>query len=86
MSVLDNFEEWKQFLGQRLSGAESEGMASGAQTEMAYRIGDFLADEIEPQNREERLLKELWQIADENEQHMMAHLMIKLVQQDDAQH
>jgi hypothetical protein len=79
MSVLDNFEQWKSFLGERLEQAAGKGLDSGAVSDMAYRIGDYLANEVEPRNDEEKLLAELWKVADEQEQHTIANLMIKMV-------
>ncbi|MCP8969063.1 DUF3243 domain-containing protein [Ectobacillus ponti] len=80
MSVLDNFDQWKDFLGDRLNAAQDKGLDGNAINEMAYRIGDYLANEVEARNPEERVLAELWKIADEGEQHTIANLMIKLVQ------
>lgn len=82
MSVLDNFEQWKDFLGDRLQQAQTEGMNEQLATEMAYRIGDYLAEQVQPQNAEERLLKQLWELGNEQEQHALAHLMVKLVQNE----
>ncbi|MFX3624687.1 MAG: DUF3243 domain-containing protein [Ectobacillus sp.] len=79
MSVLDNFEQWKSFLGERLTQAEQKGLDGSYISEMAYRIGDYLANEVEPRTEEERLLAELWKVADEQEQHTIANLMVKLV-------
>ncbi|GAA3323772.1 hypothetical protein GCM10020331_048980 [Ectobacillus funiculus] len=47
---------------------------------MAYRIGDYLANEVEARNPEERVLADLWKVADEQEQHTIANLMLKIVQ------
>ncbi|MFD0771122.1 DUF3243 domain-containing protein [Bacillus sp. CGMCC 1.60114] len=79
MSVLDNFEQWKGFLGERLDQAQGKGLDGGAINDMAYRIGDYLANEVEARNDQEKLLMELWKVADEQEQHTIASLMVKMV-------
>ncbi|MGF9965485.1 DUF3243 domain-containing protein [Bacillus rhizoplanae] len=79
MSVLDNFEQWKGFLGERLDQAQGKGLDGGAINDMAYRIGDYLANEVEARNDQEKLLMELWKVADEQEQHIIASLMVKMV-------
>ncbi|WP_020059072.1 DUF3243 domain-containing protein [Bacillus sp. 123MFChir2] len=79
MSVLDNFEQWKGFLGERLDQAQEKGLDGGAISDMAYRIGDYLANEVEARNDQEKLLAELWKVADEQEQHIIANLMVKMV-------
>ena len=80
MSVLDNFDQWKSFLGDRLERAQQEGMSRQVISDIAYQIGDYLANQVEPRNPEEKVLADLWNVADENEQHAIANMMVKLVQ------
>ncbi|MEK5443063.1 MULTISPECIES: DUF3243 family protein [unclassified Fredinandcohnia] len=80
MSVLDNFEEWKDFLGDRLQHAKSEGMDEQVISNMAQQLGDYLANEVEPKNAQEKVLRDLWTVASEEEQQAIANVMIKLVQ------
>ena len=42
-------------------------------------MGDFLASKIDPRSPEQKVLKELWESADENEQRTIASVLIKLV-------
>ncbi|BDG47982.1 MULTISPECIES: DUF3243 domain-containing protein [Parageobacillus] len=81
MSVLDNFEQWKDFLADRLQQAQQQGLSQQVIADVAYQIGDYLAKQVDPKNSEERLLADLWSVADEQEQHAIANMMIKLVQQ-----
>jgi hypothetical protein len=80
MSVLDNWQQWKDFLGERLDQAESEGMNKGVINDLAYQIGDYLAAQVDPKNEQERILADLWSVASEEEQHAIANMMVKLVQ------
>ncbi|MBA2870873.1 hypothetical protein HNQ85_001143 [Anoxybacillus calidus] len=80
MSVLDNFEQWKSFLSERLEQAQQQGMNSEVVSDIAYQIGDYLARQVDPKNPEERVLADLWNVADEQEQHAIANAMVKLVQ------
>ncbi|RCW70653.1 DUF3243 domain-containing protein [Saliterribacillus persicus] len=82
MSVLDNFESWKDFLGDRLHGAQNKGMQSNAISEVAYDIGNYLQAHVEPKNDQERMLTDLWSAANEQERHAIANSMIKLVQNE----
>lgn len=79
MTVLDSFEQWKSFLAERVDQAHRMGMNNDSISNVAYQLGDYLAAEVDPQNREERLLQELWKVADDQEQKTMANLMVKLV-------
>jgi hypothetical protein len=78
-TVLKSFDRWKEFLGDRLTAAERKGMSDETVTKLATQIGGFLADKIDPQNPEERVLKELWDLGDESERKAIARLMLKWV-------
>ncbi|MFC4077903.1 DUF3243 domain-containing protein [Salinithrix halophila] len=79
MSVLNNFQDWKNFLNERVQQAHAVGMNDQKIADVAQQFGDYLAQGVDPKNGEERLLKELWECADEQEQQTMASLMVKLV-------
>lgn len=79
MTVLDNFEQWKEFLSERVQEAKSSGMSENTIEDMAYHIGNYLAEEVDPKNREQRLLQELWKVGDKDERKTLAELMVKLV-------
>lgn len=80
MSVLDNFRDWKEFLGDRVNQAMQSGMESETMQNMAYQIGDYLSQQVDPKNDQERLLKQLWDAGDEQQQRALASMMLKLVQ------
>lgn len=80
MSVLENFNEWKGFLGNRLQHAENKGMEQTTITNLATEIGGYLASQVDPKNNEERLLADLWHSASEEEQHALASVMVKYVE------
>ncbi|GAB2722413.1 DUF3243 domain-containing protein [Paenibacillus thermoaerophilus] len=78
-TVLKNFQKWKEFLNDRIDQARGAGMSDETIAKMAVQIGEFLADKVDPENAEERLLKELWDAGDQAERQTLAKLMIKLV-------
>ena len=78
-SVLSTYDKWKHFLGDRVSNARSVGMSDAVIQNLAKEIGDFLAQKVDPKNDEERVLRELWAVCDENEKRVLAGLMVKLV-------
>jgi len=79
MSQIDVFDKWKNFLGDRVDQAERQGMSDDMINKVAYHIGDFLADRVEPKNTEEMVLKDLWDAGSEEEQRTLAKLMVKMV-------
>ncbi|MEH7118465.1 DUF3243 domain-containing protein [Neobacillus vireti] len=79
MSVLENWKQWEDFLADRLHHAENEGMSEGAISNLAFQIGDYLANQVEPKNEQERILADLWSVADKQEQQAIANMMVKLI-------
>jgi hypothetical protein len=78
-TVLKSFEKWKSFLAERVDQAHKAGMSDETISKLAVQIGEFLSDKIDPENKEERVLKEMWDVADEGEKQIMARIMVKLV-------
>lgn len=79
-TVLTNFSTWKHFLADRIAQAKNLGMNEETISDLAFQIGSFLEEKVDPKNNEERLLKELWDVGDEAERKSIASLMVKLVQ------
>ncbi|RHW38071.1 DUF3243 family protein [Neobacillus notoginsengisoli] len=74
---LQDFNDFKSYLSKRIElgrrlGLDEEQLAVGAQ-----KVANYLADNVAPQNREEALLMELWQAGNEEERHMLAHMLVK---------
>ncbi|KHD86560.1 DUF3243 domain-containing protein [Heyndrickxia ginsengihumi] len=80
MSVLENWDQWKNFLGDRLHQAKDQGMSQDSITSLASEVGDYLADHVDPKNEQQRVLSDLWSVASEEEQKAIASVMVKLVQ------
>lgn len=80
-TVLTNFATWKHFLADRVSHAKKMGMSEDTISSLAYEIGSFLEEKVDPKNEEERVLKELWDVGDESERKALSSMMVKLVQQ-----
>ncbi|MBP2240197.1 hypothetical protein J2Z40_000750 [Cytobacillus eiseniae] len=79
MSVLDNWQQWKDFLGDRLDQGQQQGMSNDTVNNLAFQIGDYLAKQVEPKNEQEKILADLWSVASKDEQQAIASMMVKLV-------
>ncbi|MBO7746588.1 MULTISPECIES: DUF3243 domain-containing protein [Paenibacillus] len=79
-TVLSNFGTWKEFLSDRVEQAKSMGLNEDTISNLAYEIGSFLDEKVDPKNEEQRTLKQLWDVGDESERKTIAGLMVKLVQ------
>lgn len=77
--VMESFEQWKDFLSKQVNLAQKAGTSKETIVDMATRIGNFLADKVDPKNREQRLLKELWTVGTEEERHALASMVTKMV-------
>lgn len=77
-TVLNNFDTWKKFLGDRVKHAEKAGMSDEAIANLAYEIGGFLDQKVDPKNDANRTLKEIWDVGNEEERRTIARLMVKL--------
>jgi hypothetical protein len=78
MTVLENFDRWKEFLGENIDKAQAMGFNKEQITGVATRMGEFLSNKVDPKNEQERLLKQLWDAGDEQERHTIAGLMVKM--------
>lgn len=81
-TVVKNFDRWKKFLGERVQHAENIGMSEEAIANLAYEIGGFLDEKVDPQNDSNRVLKEIWDVGSEDERKTIARLMVKLAKKN----
>ncbi|NIK68895.1 MULTISPECIES: DUF3243 domain-containing protein [unclassified Paenibacillus] len=80
-NVLSSFDNWKEFLSDRVAQAKNNGMSEETIKNLAYEIGSFLDEKVDPKNEQQRVLKQLWDAGDEHERKTVAGLMVKLVEQ-----
>lgn len=78
-TVLETFDKWKSFLADRVDQAKKAGMSEETISKLAFQIGEFLDENVDPKNGEERLLKELWDVGSDDERRTIARLMVKYV-------
>jgi len=79
-TVLSTFDKWKNFLSERVEQAKSAGMGEETIDKLAFQIGEFLDNKVDPKNDEERILKELWDVGNTEERKAIARLMVKLAE------
>ncbi|WP_270171729.1 DUF3243 domain-containing protein [Paenibacillus sp. SYP-B4298] len=80
-TVLTDYDTWKQFLAERVEQAKSLGLGEDTISKLAYEIGSFLDERVDPKNDEQRAVKELWDVGDEQERQVIAKLMVRLAEQ-----
>jgi hypothetical protein len=79
IETMENWGQWKAALGKAVDLGETVGMSDGTINNIAEKVGTFLSNNVNPHNDEERLLKELWDAADERDRDVLAKLVVKIV-------
>lgn len=79
MANMEDWGQWKKVLGKAVDLGETIGMSDKNITNAAEKIGTFLSNTVDPRNDEERLLKQMWDAADEKDRHVLAKLIVKIV-------
>lgn len=79
-TVLDQFDSWKEFLKARVAQGKTLGLSEETISNLAYEIGSFLDERIDPKNDEQAVLKQLWEVGDDSDRHAIAKLMVKLAE------
>ena len=82
--ILENFNRFKMYLSDKVSKGESLGLNEEQLAKTTEFVANYLSKHEEPRNREQYLLQELWNAGDKEEQHSLAHLLLKMVRQGQA--
>ncbi|HAX73684.1 MAG TPA: DUF3243 domain-containing protein [Firmicutes bacterium] len=78
------FENWDHFLSTLAKGvktARAIGVSENHIEDVATMIGDFLYKHVDPENIEQRTIKERWEHADETRRHAIAREVLAKVDQ-----
>jgi len=76
------WEKWKGTLAKAVSLAEIVGMSEATIEKIGLKMGNVLSASIDPENREQRLLQELWKVGDDNDRAVLTKLLVKIIQTD----
>jgi hypothetical protein len=78
--ILKDFEEFKSYLGKRIELGANIGLGEEQMAMIAEKAADYLTKHEEPRNSEEKLLQQLWKTGTQEEQHKLAHMLVRLAQ------
>lgn len=79
MENMESFDQWKDFLARGVEMAKQVGADEESIVEVAEQFGSYLAQEVDPANSQQRLLKELWDRGTPEQQQALAHMIVQLV-------
>lgn len=77
-----DWDKWKSAMGRAVNLGEAVGMSEETVEKMAFRIGNILSAAVDPENREQRVLQELWRAGSEEDRKALSRMIIKMVQTD----
>lgn len=79
----NDWEKWKHTIAKAVNLGEAVGMSEDTVQKIGYRIGNMLSAAVDPENREHRLLKELWRVGDNDDRKALTKMIVKMAQTDD---
>lgn len=85
LNNIDNIQEWsnwKKTLGKAVNFGETVGLSEDTMSKVALKVGNFLSTNVDPENREQRVIKELWDAGDEEDRKYLSKLMVKIVENE----
>lgn len=80
---LQQWDKWKQTLNQAVDVGQTVGMTEDTMSNIAMKVGNFLSSNMDPENREQRVMKELWDIGDDHDRKTLSKLMLKIAKNED---
>lgn len=80
--ILANFNQFKQYLSDKVEIGEKMGLSEERLAQITEKVADYLAKNEDPKNREEQVLQELWKVGEKEERHMLAHMLLRMVQKE----
>lgn len=80
-----DWDKWKKTISQAVSIGDKLGLEDETIIGIGSKFGDFLDNNIDPKNKEQRVIKELWDVASEDEQTSLTSMIIKMVKKDNQE-
>jgi hypothetical protein len=81
-NIINDWDKWKKTLYKVISMGETVGLSDATIANIGSKIGDFLSNNVDPENREQRLLKELFEASNKKEKETLTGIIIKMIQND----
>ena len=81
--TLSDWSKWKGTLSKAVNIGEAVGLSEETIDNIAVKLGNTLSAVVDPENREQRVLQELWKVGDDSERKTLAKLVVNMVKTDD---
>jgi len=77
---MSDWNHWKNTISKAVNLGQMAGLSDETISKVGTKIGNILNASVDPENREQRLIKELWNVADDEDKQTLSKLIIKMVQ------
>lgn len=82
MAFSEGFKQMLERLRDRAAEARQMGLSDENIEAITSQVGDWLAREAEPRTYEQRLLKEFWQVSDEEEKRVISRALLRIAEKE----
>jgi sulfur relay (sulfurtransferase) DsrC/TusE family protein len=79
MNFVQNWDEWRGSLSEMVQAARDIDPSEAHVVEVVEDMIDFLSERMCPGSPEERMMRELWDTADEGERKVLARTILRLL-------
>lgn len=79
MNFVQNWDDWRGSLGEIVRAARDIDPSEAHTIEVVEDMMDFLTERVCPGSPEERIVRALWDHAEENERKVMARMLLRLL-------
>ena len=79
MNFVQNWDEWRDSLGEIVRAAREVDPSEQHTVEVVEDMIDFLSERVCPGSPEERIVRELWDRADEHERRTLARILLRML-------
>ena len=76
----DTFQQFERQVAEHIGTAQKMGMSDQDITQAAVRVGNWLSGHYDPNAKEHRVLKELWDAADDRDRQALARSLYRMIQ------
>lgn len=83
-SNFEDWDKWKNSISKAVKLGQTVGLSEDTIENLGQKIGSFLSATTDPENREQRLLQELWRSGDDHDRKTLSKMIVKMVETDDT--
>lgn len=82
IDTINDWDKWKKALVKAVSIGETVGLSQDSIKDLGVKVGEFLASNVDPENHEQRVLKELFEVGTKKEREALTNMIIKMARHD----